>query len=127
MSLIFLILYCSERRLRELRAAAADVIAARRRPTVANLSTQNAKDGVFQWVGGKVKAGTRNTLVYNTRSGPLSFTDSVRVHVGYDGWFNKEKQVSEGNCCPVKCKLHSQHSCIQVLLCLLGGKTSKLR
>ena len=27
------------------------------------------------------------------RSGPLAFTTSARLHMGYDGWFNKEKQV----------------------------------
>jgi hypothetical protein len=32
-------------------------------------------------------------LVYNCRSGPLAFTNSAKLHLGYDGWYNKEKQV----------------------------------
>lgn len=33
-------------------------------------------------------------LAYNCRSGPLAFTNTARLHLGYDGWYNKEKQVS---------------------------------
>lgn len=32
-------------------------------------------------------------LAYNCRSGPLEFTNSAKLHLGYDGWYNKEKQV----------------------------------
>lgn len=32
-------------------------------------------------------------LAYNCRSGPLAFTNSAKLHLGYDGWYNKEKQV----------------------------------
>jgi hypothetical protein len=32
-------------------------------------------------------------LAYNCRSGPLAFTNTARMHLGYDGWYNKEKQV----------------------------------
>lgn len=52
--------------------------------------------GVFAWVAGPLKAGTRCMLVYNCRSGPLAFTNSAKLHLGYDGWYNKEKQVGEG-------------------------------
>lgn len=27
------------------------------------------------------------------RSGPLAFTNTAQLHLGYDGWYNKEKQV----------------------------------
>lgn len=54
--------------------------------------------GVFAWVGGPLKAGTRCMLAYNCRSGPLAFTNSAKLHLGYDGWYNKEKQVSETGC-----------------------------
>lgn len=52
--------------------------------------------GVFAWVAGPLKAGTRCMLVYNCRSGPLAFTNSAKLHLGYDGWYNKEKQVGGG-------------------------------
>jgi hypothetical protein len=32
-------------------------------------------------------------LAYNCRSGPLAFTNTAKLHMGYDGWYNKEKQV----------------------------------
>lgn len=51
------------------------------------------RTGVFAWVAGPLKAGTRCMLVYNCRSGPLAFTNSAKLHLGYDGWYNKEKQV----------------------------------
>lgn len=49
--------------------------------------------GTFAWVAGPLKAGTRCMLAYNCRSGPLAFTNSAKLHLGYDGWYNKEKQV----------------------------------
>lgn len=58
--------------------------------------------GVFAWVAGPLKAGTRCMLAYNCRSGPLAFTNTAKMHLGYDGWYNKEKQVSlqgHGGCC----------------------------
>jgi hypothetical protein len=52
--------------------------------------------GTFAWVGVPLKAGARCMLAYNCRSGPLGFTNSAKLHLGYDGWYNKEKQVWGG-------------------------------
>eukprot|EP00775_Hariotina_reticulata_P005611 gene5611-5849_t len=64
-----------ERRTKELMAAAAQAVAQRRRPALATLETALSKAGVFAWVGGPLKAGC-----------------SAKLHLGYDGWYNKEKQ-----------------------------------
>eukprot|EP00879_Flechtneria_rotunda_P007886 GHRR01008263.1.p1 GENE.GHRR01008263.1~~GHRR01008263.1.p1 ORF type:complete len:1096 (+),score=490.52 GHRR01008263.1:107-3289(+) len=82
-----------ERRTKELMAAAAQAVAQRRRPALATLETAISKAGTFAWVGGPLKAGAGCMLVYNCRSGPLAFTNSAKLHLGYDGWYNKEKQT----------------------------------
>jgi hypothetical protein len=61
-----------------------------------NTPPPHTRAGTFAWVGGPLKAGTRCTLAYNCRSGPLAFTNTAKLHLGYDGWYNKEKQARGG-------------------------------
>lgn len=82
------------RREQELRQAAQAVIAERRKPALRALQATDAKPGVFAWAGGAPKAGNRAFLAYNCQSS-LSFTSSIRLHVGFDGWYNKQKQIVE--------------------------------
>ncbi|WIA34022.1 hypothetical protein OEZ86_012404 [Tetradesmus obliquus] len=86
-----------ERRTKELMAAATKAVQQRRRPALATLETANAVPGVYGWVGSPLKAGARCILAYNCRSGPLAFTNSAKLHLGYDGWYNKEKQTYDMN------------------------------
>jgi len=59
-------------------------------------------------------------LAYNCRSGPLEFTNSAKLHLGYDGWYNKEKQVCVGVClCVLECVCGGGALCV----CLGRGTT----
>lgn len=58
---------CRERRTKELMAAATKAVAQRRRPALATLETATEVAGVYAWVGGPLKAGSRCMLAYNCR------------------------------------------------------------
>jgi hypothetical protein len=50
---------------------------------------------VYAWGGGDgaVRAGERMLLAYNCGSGKLAHTNSAKLHLGVDGWKDKQKTV----------------------------------
>lgn len=82
------------RRVRELeiRVTAQQVVADRRKPSMLAAPTASSAHGVFKWAE-EPAAGARVLLAYNKSYGLLARGTSVRVHVGYDGWWNKSTQV----------------------------------
>jgi hypothetical protein len=82
----------------QLRDMAKAAIAERRRPGLSALDAALQREGVFRWIvpSGKLKAGTKAFLAYNTRNGPFSWSNEAQLHFGYDGWYNEDKQVGGG-------------------------------
>lgn len=76
----------------EIQVTAQQVVADRRKPSMLASPTVSSATGVFQWAG-EPSAGARVLLAYNKSYGLLARGTSVRVHVGYDGWWNKSTQV----------------------------------
>ena len=50
---------------------AQSIVAERRGPEISALRTENGRDGVFAWAGGKPKAGQRAMLAYNKACGAI--------------------------------------------------------
>ncbi|PRW39290.1 Soluble starch synthase chloroplastic amyloplastic isoform A [Chlorella sorokiniana] len=83
-----------ERRRAQLLEEARAVVAERRGAALQQIVAAQQKDGVFAWPEGVPDAGGAGLLVYNKASGPLRGSSSpVFVHVGYDGWWLKDKRV----------------------------------
>jgi len=81
----------------ELLAEARSLVSERRGSVaLAALSKSASIDGTFTWLPSSSSkgpaAGSTATLAYNRTSGPLSNCDSITLHVGYDGWWMKEKR-----------------------------------
>ncbi|KAL6763588.1 starch synthase [Haematococcus lacustris] len=74
----------------QLRAMAQQMVAERRRPELQALTTRAYIPGVLKWVTPPT-AGKKALLAYNMGRGPLSGCNSVRLHLGYDGWWNQVK------------------------------------
>ena len=72
----------------------ARIVVAERRGTTADtvLPRENARPGVFAWVVAP-ESGCTAVMLYNKRAGPLKDAGSVLLHVGYDGWWMKDKRV----------------------------------
>ncbi|MEW5300882.1 MAG: hypothetical protein WDW36_003778 [Sanguina aurantia] len=75
----------------EIEVSAQQVVADRRRPGMLAAPTASSAHGVFKWAE-EPAAGARVLLAYNKSYGLLARGTSVRVHVGYDGWWNKSTQ-----------------------------------
>lgn len=83
-----------ERRRAQLLEEARAVVAERRGAALQQIVSAQQKDGVYGWPEGVPEAGGTGLLVYNKASGPLrGSTSPVFVHVGYDGWWLKDKRV----------------------------------
>ncbi|GAB4813944.1 hypothetical protein N2152v2_000990, partial [Parachlorella kessleri] len=83
-----------ERKQQELLREAQAAVSERRGKAVSNLPVMAAKPNVFAWLNNGPEAGTNSTLVYNKASSTaLRNASSVIVHVGYDGWWLKDKCV----------------------------------
>ncbi|KAG2438870.1 hypothetical protein HYH02_010668 [Chlamydomonas schloesseri] len=88
-----------KRRDAELLAAARQVVADRRKADLfAALPAADSKAGVYAWCGGPPRAGARAFLAYNKiqggQGGGLPHAGSgIRVHLGYDNWWNKISQA----------------------------------
>ncbi|GFR47418.1 hypothetical protein Agub_g9135 [Astrephomene gubernaculifera] len=87
------------RREAELLAAAKQVVADRRRPEITAVPAAPSRPGVYSWCGGPPRAGQRAFLAYNkvhgSGGGGLPHAAVVRVHMGYDGWWNKMATVTD--------------------------------
>ncbi|PNW73956.1 hypothetical protein CHLRE_13g579582v5 [Chlamydomonas reinhardtii] len=88
-----------KRRDAELLAAARQVVADRRKPDlIAALPVADSRPGAYAWCGGPPRAGARAFLAYNKiqggQGGGLPHAGSgIRVHMGYDNWWNKISQT----------------------------------
>ncbi|MEW5313653.1 MAG: hypothetical protein WDW38_005202 [Sanguina aurantia] len=80
----------------EIEVSAQQVVADRRRPGMLAAPTASSAHGVFKWAE-EPAAGARVLLAYNKSYGLLARGTSVRVHVGYDGWWNKSTQLTATN------------------------------
>ncbi len=81
-------------------AAATAAVAERRKPAAAGAAVADSVDGVYAWADAEASkglmrpaAGGKAMLVYNCSSGPLGFTKSAKLHLGFDSWHRQEKKV----------------------------------
>lgn len=72
---------------------AMDVVSQRRTAELDTLPMATSKSEVFSWIEGEPRPGQHVQLVYNRNSGNLRHSQSVSVHVGYDGWWMMDKRV----------------------------------
>ncbi len=70
-----------------------DVVSQRRTPELEKLPMATSKQGTYIWLGGEPQAGQQVQLLYNRNNGNLRHSQSVSVHVGYDGWWMMDKRV----------------------------------
>lgn len=84
-----------ERRARELLAAATEAVTRTRDPALAALPAAPSVANVYAWLGsdGAVRPGGKMLLAYNCGSGPLAYTNTAKLHLGVDGWKDKQKTV----------------------------------
>lgn len=82
-----------DRKRRALREEAETVVAERRGEPVQELLKMAPKPNTWRWLGGTPDAGSTGVLAYNKASGPLATAAGVMAHVGYDGWWLKDKRV----------------------------------
>ncbi|GIL64573.1 hypothetical protein Vafri_18474 [Volvox africanus] len=87
------------RRDSELLEAARQVVADRRKADITAVPAADKVPGVYVWCGGPPRPGQRCFLAYNkvhgNAGGGLMHANSVRVHLGYDGWWNKITQTTD--------------------------------
>ncbi|GLI61875.1 hypothetical protein VaNZ11_004385 [Volvox africanus] len=87
------------RRDSELLEAARQVVADRRKADITAGPVANKVEGVYVWCGGPPRPGQRSFLAYNkvhsNGAGGLMHASGVRVHLGYDGWWNKITQTTD--------------------------------
>jgi len=94
-----------QRREAEVRAEAAATVSERRRPEVNALQAADRAQGVFAWTTPPI-AGKKAFLAFNKHKSPLEHSNTVRVHVGYDGWWNQVKQVYDMALMPTNEVIH---------------------
>ncbi|GIL75551.1 hypothetical protein Vretifemale_5321 [Volvox reticuliferus] len=87
------------RRDSELLEAARQVVADRRKADITAVPAADKLAGVYTWCGGPPRPGQRSFLAYNkvhgNAGGGLMHAGGVRVHLGYDGWWNKITQTTD--------------------------------
>jgi len=71
----------------------AEQVAMKRRPKwLSSLRLESERGNIFRWAV-EPQGGKPGRLLYNKASGPLKNARGAVVHVGYDGWFQEDKQI----------------------------------
>ncbi|PNH11258.1 hypothetical protein TSOC_001881 [Tetrabaena socialis] len=72
------------------------VVTDRRKPDITAVPAAERQGNVFTWCGGAPRPGQRCFLAYNRiqsgGAGGLPHAAGIKVHLGYDGWWNKITQ-----------------------------------